>query len=681
MPKNTNLTATTLNIFIQYGFRPNRTSGEKQVYGSCIFCDGIDKFYVNVDTKAWDCKACGKEGGTATFLKRVLEYYKKQTTEKDLQVLAKHRNLEVDTLKRAGIVYARPVKSYLLPVWDARREKIWDIRRYKLTIKNLLSTSGCEVGLYGWEYLAQNFVNIWLCEGEWDCLTMREALHKLKKDDEIAIAAPGAQTFKQKWQAMFKDMNVNVLYDNDQPGRDGAVKVYNLIGPLTRTISFLHWRENAPEHEDVRDLYIKVNKNPDKLFRRLKLRLEKEPQDIENSNIVSTVIQTNRYKYEGKGHTAEEVRNTYTKWLTLKDVNVIDVLYGAMIANRMPGDPVWLFLVALSGGIKSELIMSLDDVVNVTSVSDLTVNTLISGGTFAGGGDPSLIPRLNEGILLIKDFTGFLEMNHDQQRAIFKQLRDAFDGKCAKPLGTGVFRKYNSKFGVIAGVTPAVELYLLGESAIGARFIHWEIPEPKNFKEEMDMIHGATGNMLEKEIMRTEFRKMAKETLDHNYQIVPEVSKEIDTNVKQLALLTAYMRGTVIRDKYSKEITHKPIRELATRLAQEYLKHMYGITMFRRLKKVTMNEYDLIKHVTYSTTPSKVRLMLRLMYLRGKERAWSLQQLTELVNLPAITTERTAEDLRMLGLLEKAGRGKIQVREWAMSDKFLEVFKSTGLFK
>ena len=83
-----------------------------------------------------------------------------------------------------------------------------------------------------------------------------------------------------------------------------------------------------------------------------------------------------------------------------------------------------------------------------------------------GDNDPSLIPKLDGKVLVIKDFTVILKERHEIASAILSQLRDAFDGSIRKAFGTGKDKKYNAKFGVIAAVTNGF-IFLAGFSAFG----------------------------------------------------------------------------------------------------------------------------------------------------------------------------------------------------------------------
>ena len=43
------------------------------------------------------------------------------------------------------------------------------------------------------------------------------------------------------------------------------------------------------------------------------------------------------------------------RWLLLSDVELLRVVFATIVANRMPGDPVWLFIIAPSGGVGERL--------------------------------------------------------------------------------------------------------------------------------------------------------------------------------------------------------------------------------------------------------------------------------------------------------------------------------------
>ena len=123
-----NLSASSLKTFIQHGFNPIKESGEDHVYGSCIFCGKDNKFYINVETKMWQCKSCGMEGGYKSWLKEVhtycLQYFQGDTALK----LAKERCITTATLRHAQIGFNPYTQSYILPVFSVDGDEITDLK-------------------------------------------------------------------------------------------------------------------------------------------------------------------------------------------------------------------------------------------------------------------------------------------------------------------------------------------------------------------------------------------------------------------------------------------------------------------------------------------------------------------------------------------------------------------------
>lgn len=667
-----------LRCFTEHGYRAIKESGAKEVFGNCIFCSKKDKFYINFESKQWNCKRCNKSGGFQTWLKEVAKYCQDNFDDVHAKKLAEDRYVSISTLKQAGVGWNPWTNKYTLPVPMMDGGGLGDLRRFNLRGR-LWGTSDCKTGLFGWEFLKSGFTKIHLTEGEWDGLAMREALSMAGIIDEIVLSVPGINVFKQEWINLFQGMDVDVLYDNDDPGRDGCVKVFNSLQGIVHDMKFLHWKPNEKNGKDIRDLYKFLKRKPTAFFKRLRMSLYPEPQNYDKANIQITGI-TTRFKFTGENVKPQEVYDVYNKWLLLKDNDVLDILYGVMIANRLPGDPVWLLLVAQSGSTKSELIMSLDRVINAVSRDSITANTLISGMSIAGGGDPSLIPRLNGCMFLLKDFTLIMEMHENIKKEIISQLRNAYDGKASKELGNNVLRTYESVFGMIAGVTPKIDIYARNETAIGERFLRWRIPEPETLENEADIARRSLHNTLHKKKLRKELSEMGKRVLDFDYKTVPTVSKNIEDKIISLAQWTAMLRGTIERDRYTKEATELPMKELPTRLTNQFYKSVLGMGMFHNKKEVTFEEFRKVKHLSISTIPLKTRRFIEIMYTKGIEKGWTIGEIENYLYLPYNTCERIADDLRLLGAVRKINPNKARP-EWVLSKKSKILMEGTQLWQ
>ena len=69
----------------------------------------------------------------------------------------------------------------------------------------------------------------------------------------------------------------------------------------------------------------------------------------------------------------------FDHWLLLPDPTPIYAVLGTVAANLLPGDPVWLGLIAPPSSAKTEILNSISGLPNVMQAATLTVAGLLSG--------------------------------------------------------------------------------------------------------------------------------------------------------------------------------------------------------------------------------------------------------------------------------------------------------------
>jgi len=678
-----------LKTFYQHGFVEIEETGN-QIRGYCPFCNG-DKFFVNYEIKGWDCKHCGRNGGYQRFLQQIAEYCKEQFTGEIIKTLHKNRSISSRILKSFDIGYNPKTQKYTIPMYNRDKSKIMNIYIFTPNSKKfkMIGTYGGEQELIGVDKFDQKSKIIWLTEGHWDYLVMTEILENLEKENETVLAVPGVTQLKDSWISYFKGKYVFVLFDNDHdqvkggkiinPSRDGQIKVYNKLKTIASELKFIHWKENLKDGYDIRDLYKDNSLNYDETYTHIVSNLKDYPKGLQ---VPEVNIKEKSDIYTGKSIPCEQVYGKYQKWLKLKNTEIIDVFYGSLIANRLQGDPIWLLLVGQSGCGKTEIIMSIKDVSDIYSIDTLTKNTLVSGAHGIGGSDPSLIPQLDKKILAIKDFTTILDMHPNDRDEIFAQLRSAYDGEFNKPFGVGILRSYVSKFGIIGGVTRAIELYTEGNTALGERFLRYHFPVSNTQKGRFEVMHKALQNITsnQKDTMHKELREIGALVLNFNYENVPLMDENFTNKLVALSDWTSMLRGAVIRDKYTKEITHKAFIELGTRLVTQLGKLSFGIGMFKGIDKLDMDVYDSVKEVARSSIPTKnEELVRRLYFLKGKKEL-SVNELSEIIGLPTITVQRIAENLCILGALSKTRIVGTMVSKYSLSEEIKSLIDKTEVY-
>jgi hypothetical protein len=129
----------------------------------------------------------------------------------------------------------------------------------------------------------------------------------------------------------------------------------------------------------------------------------------------------------------------YQRWLHLPDPEPLYVLWAAIIANRLPGDPVWLLLVGRSGAGKTEIVRACADLPECVQVSVLSEPALLSGTPQSERSESATGGTLREigarGVIVAKDFTSVLAMARDQLASTLAALREIHDGYWSRPIG------------------------------------------------------------------------------------------------------------------------------------------------------------------------------------------------------------------------------------------------------
>lgn len=679
-----------LKVFKQHGFIPQGESGKTQVLGRCPFCGRDKHFYVNVNTKAWDCKACGKEGGYQKFLKKQAAWWCEHgMTFQKRKALAEKRGLSTKTLKEFKVGYNPLSGAYIIPVFSESGNELSNLRIYKRG--RLHNSYGSKASLFGLKSY-DDVKAIWLVEGEWDAMTMREILRREGVEREAVIAVPGANTFRPDWVHLFKNKRVHVIFDNDYDKEDkngtfrigagklGMNKVKQMLDGIARKIDFIHWPDKYEDGFDLNDFYAKKKKgNSKRAFLGLRALLHPEPPEIPKTE--EEEEEEEKTKLTGKGVQIDELYSTFSKYLKLTTMEPIDVTFGTIIANRYKADPVWLLLTGPSGCAKSDIIMAVSESPLIYPISTLTTKTLISGSPGVGGSDPSLIPKLDGKILAIKDLTELLEGYEKDCDMIFGQLRNAYDGEAQKPFGTGVYRVYKSKFGLIAGVTEAIEYYLRRHASLGTRFILYKMEPPSSIIGERTIVERAQGNSQSslKEEMRAALADISERCLNHEFGDPPEIPPEIAHKIVLAGQWLSRMRGHVERDKYTRAQLYFPRREMPTRVVNQLTTMLMGITQLKRKKKADLEDYNTIKNIFVSSAPDRREKILRKMWYKDPDKLYNDDEIKDMVKLPEVTTKTCTDDLGVLGLFKKKSLSKFS-HQWMIHPEIKELIVGANLY-
>lgn len=369
------------------------------------------------------------------------------------------------------------------------------------------------------------------------------------------------------------------------------------------------------------------------------------------------------------------------------DAGIVRLICATVIANKLPGDPVWLLIVAPPSGLKTELISALDGTEDIYHLSSLTPQTLISGQKRYDT-ETSLLHKINHKILTFKDFTTILELNHNAREEILSQLREVYDGKYSKSFGTGLEEKWEGKIGFMAGVTDAIELHQGRISILGERFIQYRMKQPDREAAAEKGIENASRILEIREEMKTLFSNLIRDVVIP--EKMPELPDGLGREMIELSNFATIARAGVMRDPKDREITYVFPAEMPVRFTKQLLQLARAFLVMGRLEYV---EQDILRQIAISSVPrNRRKVLLTLLKFRksvdltGKQtidknadefedmdvgnESWITKDLALALDLPTTTTRRILEELNALGLVKRIGRVKGNNDAWELMPKY-----------
>jgi hypothetical protein len=350
------------------------------------------------------------------------------------------------------------------------------------------------------------------------------------------------------------------------------------------------------------------------------------------------------------------------EYVLLADPRTLEIPLAALAAHRLPGDPVWLLMVAPPASLKTEIIALLSAVAGAFPLSELTSKTFASGLTIPGQDDPSLLGRLTNEILLLKDFTSVLEMRWEERQAILAQLREIFDGRFDKVWGTGKELHWRGRLGFLAGVTPVIDHHHSVMALLGARFILFRPGQPNRQEAAVRAI--ANSGRGDEGKTRQHLAGLVGAFMAALPPLVPTLT---ETDHQTLATLADYItraRSGVERDGYRRELEYAPAPEMPARFGRQLASLARGLALVRHQATVTEVELKDVTRVALDSIPAVRRVVLKA--LLEHEGDLSTTTLRQQVQFGTTTVTRALEDLQSLELVTCDGQGKGRPNRWSL---------------
>lgn len=376
--------------------------------------------------------------------------------------------------------------------------------------------------------------------------------------------------------------------------------------------------------------------------------------------------------------TIEDIKTQFSKYLCLSDTDIIDVMLGTVVANRMPGDSVSLYIIGPSSSAKTELVRSLIDYRHTYHLTKITPHTLVSGyqDRSKKGENFSLLTKLQKegrNILVFKDFTTILSMRHEERSEFISQLREMADGYICGDYGNAQHFELKEHVGVIAACTNAIDQFSSVDGILGERFLKYRVSA--DMAEEIARI--AMDSNDTKEGLRNEAARMVVEFLER-FEVIcdlPTWHEECRSRIQNLCIFGAHLRSPIIKDTH--DIQLSPVdHEGPGRLISGLDKLAKGIAMVQGGSVVSPTIYPIIKKIVIDTMPPYRLLVVRFAFENGQV---NNKDLAAKLHVHRKTVARYCDDLQSLGILRETKDDRDRSL-WSITDPYLGWIEASQVF-
>ena len=385
-------------------------------------------------------------------------------------------------------------------------------------------------------------------------------------------------------------------------------------------------------------------------------------------------------------YSLEKVKQAVGKWLHLDDTEIIDVILATHIANRFNADPIWMLIIAPPSSTKTELLRGFKDHPDFYSLSTLTPSTLISGSKNSKDGkNPSLLFKLNDKTLILKDFTTILSMRSENQQEILSQLREIYDGYFSKAFGTGEEIAWEGHVGLIGACTPVYDSHYGVIGSMGDRFMLYRSTQNNN----REMGLRAQKIVGREDEMRAEIKTAMHSFVDQFEAVEKEFdgnTDEINEMIVALACFCAIARCPVERDRNTRHVKYQPEPEGSGRLTKQLTQIGMALAWVREKNSIDESVFQTIKKIGQDLITRQRFEIIKLLWAERFGESFGGWEVTKEiaagVKMPTMTTKLILEDLMVVGALNQDRENDAETAPyiWQLSQEVCELIGCSELF-
>lgn len=371
-----------------------------------------------------------------------------------------------------------------------------------------------------------------------------------------------------------------------------------------------------------------------------------------------------------------------------------DPLYlvlGTIAGNMMKGSPIWLVLI---GAPSSGRTIMLETLANLAPKYEKGEKGPKPGvhivGAIKGPGALLSATSMNErtkestggllqyigprGIIVMKDFTSMLSMAKESLGETISALREAFDGRYSRPVGSdgGRHIEWRGRLGFLAASTPAIDRHSAAIGDLGERWVYYRYLETDGYGETIKAL-----GVRDPEAMMNELRGHVQNFVEALELDWNEERRDLDMFEKNklyaMSSLICAARSGVPRDPYQgNEVTDIAAKEAPPRIAQELGQLYLGL---ERIGLETNESWRLVGKVALDSV--RQLRMATLLALHGSQLPMKVKELKMVIRCGYKVMEVLVDDLSIHGLVEyttkpvesrdgseRVNPGAVRLTEW-----------------
>jgi hypothetical protein len=359
--------------------------------------------------------------------------------------------------------------------------------------------------------------------------------------------------------------------------------------------------------------------------------------------------------------TIGETLATFQRWLILPDPTPVYAVLGALAANYLDGDPVWLGLIAPPSSAKTEILNATSLLPNVVPAATVTPAGLLSGTPkkqHEKGARGGLLRQIGDfGVIVLKDFGSILGMHAETKAETLAALREVYDGAWTRHLGTdgGRTLAWQGKIGLIFAATEVIDAHHSVIGSMGDRFLLSRLaPAAGKLQFPRALNHvGATTKQMRQELAEAVARLFAGRRTDPQ-----PIGKDEIEQISSVISLAVRLRGAVARDRGTKEIEAIYGVEGTARIGLTLERLLAGLDTLGVNRTVAL---EVVKTVALDSVPP---LRRRAYECVCKYRNVETADVAIELGLPTNTTRRILEDLAAHNLVTRRSQGQGKPDLW-----------------